>query len=161
MTPRSAVKAALVVALGVVTPVRAELAWTDIASDDELLASGTAALVVTVVATADGTNEAPPKIEVKIDEVLFGKHAPAATTLEWGPRRCDCDSNTVKDPAAAIAKWKTEVIKGPAVGTKWIVSVNGTRVAIRPRLAFSAQKREQVKAALERIARERAAQKKQ
>ena len=121
---------------------RAELAWEDIATDEQILArEGELVVVATVVTSADGTNGAPPRITFEVEETLMGTTRPGQTVLSWPSRRCDCDANTVSNPNEAIASWSATELKGPPVGSRWILVVEGQGASSRGRYLYTPEKK--------------------
>ncbi|MFO0748325.1 MAG: hypothetical protein U1F43_22085 [Myxococcota bacterium] len=123
------------------------------------LGHGYSIVVLTVVATdarGTATNDAPPHIVVRIDEVLAGEAAPGERPGQWSPPPSGVDWSG-PSAQAAKAEWARRPLEAPPVGLRILAlgrDVDGTfRVSARLRDAYSDAGRAEL---VERIARERA-----
>lgn len=115
-------------------------------------------LVVTVLAVEDqgATNAAPPKVRLRIDEVIRGEVRDATLMVRW---QAPVAHEDVAEGGGVAEAWKARPLKGPEIGAKLIVfaidhsEVAGVQAAYVYR--FSPHNRQMVRehAVMERSAR--------
>jgi hypothetical protein len=80
-------------------------------------------IVVTVaeVSAPPHTNGNPPRVTVRVDEVLQGDAKLERMIVEWGGRSHDVDWG---DPSQnpIVQRWKLQAVEPPRVGEQWIVA---------------------------------------
>ena len=77
-------------------------------------------LVVTVLAVeaADATNGNPPRVELRVEEILRGEDRGPAVMVTW---QAPVFHEDVKDPGGVTEAWKARPLAGPEVAAKLIV----------------------------------------
>ncbi len=77
-------------------------------------------LVVTVLAVeaADATNGNPPRVELRVEEVLRGEDRGPTLTVTW---QAPVFHEDVKDPGGVTEDWKARPLAGPLVAAELIV----------------------------------------
>jgi hypothetical protein len=73
---------------------------------------------ITRVEDTGATNTNPPRVWLKVDEVLHGKQQTHRSPATWLPQPHDIDTSP-EEPR--LSEWKAQPLKGPRVGEKWIL----------------------------------------
>ncbi len=98
-------------------------AWLDSRTRDQLVYTLGQDLVVATILGGDtaGTNQAPPRVRVRVEERLFGKAASGTIDVRWGPEPLSMPCMTGEEEN--IRRWESTALVSPPVGSRWILGV--------------------------------------